>query len=135
MGYASSTALPVRSSTALTMAYWVTTALTAALFAVPGVLLLVHTPHFASEMAHLGYPAYFMSILGPWKILGAAVVLLPGVPRLKEWAYAGMIFDATSAAVSRGVLGDGALAVLGPLLITCLVLASWALRPDERKLR
>jgi DoxX-like family len=118
-----------------TIGYWVTTALVAVLFAVPGVALLVRAPHFVSEMAHLGYPPYFLTILGPWKILGAVAIAVPRFGRLKEWAYAGMIFDATSAAASRAVVGDSALAVIGPLVIAGLVVVSWALRPEGRRAR
>ena len=115
-------------------AYWSSTALAAALFAVPGAALLARAPHFVHDMAHLGYPNYVLPLLGVWKILGAVIILAPRLPRLKEWAYAGMVFDATGAAVSRAVLGDGSFAVALPLIITGVVLASWALRPPGRTL-
>ena len=115
-------------------AFWITTALTALLFAVPGAALVAKVPHFTSEMARLGYPAYFLAIFGTFKIAGAAVILAPGLPRLKEWAYAGMIFDAAFAALSRFAIGDGPALVIPPILIGVLVLISWQLRPDSRKL-
>src|SRR6185437_15664289 len=117
-----------------TIGYWVTTVLSAAAFVVPGVLNLIHSAHIMQDMGHLGYPVYLPTILGVWKILGASVIVVPGFPRLKEWAYAGMIFDLTGAALSRGLSGDGAGMVIIPLLIACVVLASWALRPDGRRL-
>jgi uncharacterized membrane protein YphA (DoxX/SURF4 family) len=113
---------------------WTTTALLAAAFLVPGVGNIVHASHIASDMAHLGYPSYFLSILGCWKVLGAIAILVPGLPRLKEWAYAGMIFDLTGAAASRAAVGDGALMIGIPLLIGAIALMSWSLRPSERKL-
>jgi hypothetical protein len=116
------------------LAYWGSTALSAGLFAVPGAALLARAPHFVHDMAHLGYPDYVLPLLGAWKLLGALVILAPRLARLKEWAYAGMIFDATGAAVSRGVLGDGLFAIAMPLLISGVVLASWALRPAGRTL-
>lgn len=79
----------------------------------------------------MGYPSYFLTILGTWKILGAIVV---AAPRLKEWAYAGMIFDLTGAAASRAFVGDGAPLVLVPIAIAGVVLASWSLRPASRRL-
>jgi hypothetical protein len=82
----------------------------------------------------LGYPDYVLPLLGAWKIFGALAILAPRLARLKEWAYAGMVFDATGAAVSRAVLGDGPFAVALPLLISGVVLASWALRPAGRTL-
>jgi hypothetical protein len=114
--------------------YWMLTALTALLFAVPGAALLLRVPHFTQDMAHLGYPAYFLAILGTWKILGALVILASGLPRLKEWAYAGMVSDATSAALSRAAMGDGAVKIIAPLAITALVLLSWKLRLAGRAL-
>jgi uncharacterized membrane protein YphA (DoxX/SURF4 family) len=114
--------------------YWIVTVLAALLFAVPGTALLLRVPHFTQDMAHLGYPAYFLTILGIWKILGAAAIVAPRLPRLKEWAYAGMIFDATSAAISRAAIGDGAIKVIAPLIVAGLAIASWALRPQERML-
>lgn len=116
------------------LAYWGSTALLAALFAVPGAALLARAPHFVHDMTHLGYPDYFLPLLGVWKVLGAVVILAPRLARLKEWAYAGMVFDATGAAISRGVLGDGLFATAMPLLICGIVLASWALRPVGRSL-
>lgn len=116
------------------VAYWGSTVLSAGLFAVPGTALLARAPHFVQDMAHLGYPAYMLALLGVWKILGAAVILAPRLARLKEWAYAGMVFDATGAAISRAALGDGPFAVAIPLLISGVVLTSWALRPAGRTL-
>ena len=85
-------------------------------------------------MARLGYPPFFLLILGTWKVLGAAAILAPGFARLKEWAYAGMIFDLTGAAATRAFVADGAVAVIEPLAIATVVLASWALRPPTRRL-
>jgi hypothetical protein len=86
-------------------------------------------------MSHLGYPAYFVTILGVWKILGAIVILLPGLALAKEWAYAGMIFNFTGASVSHIVAGDDMRHIVVPLLLAALVVASWALRPESRRLR
>jgi hypothetical protein len=116
------------------LAYWGSTVLSAVLFAIPGAALLARAPHFVHDMAHLGYPDYMLPLLGVWKLLGAAVILAPRLARLKEWAYAGMVFDATGAAVSRAVLGDGPFAVVLPLIIAGVVVASWALRPAGRTL-
>jgi hypothetical protein len=114
--------------------YVVTTAISVVVFAGSGLANLVRAEHIANDMIHLGYPTYFMSVLGSWKVLGALVIALPRLPRLKEWAYAGMIFDLTGAAVSRAVLGDGMAIVLVPLGVAVLVLTSWAVRPEERRL-
>jgi len=98
------------------------------------VALLARVPHFTEDMSHLGYPV-FLAILGVWKVLGAAIVLAPRLPRLKEWAYAGMIFDATTAAISRAALDDGVVKIAFPIVIAAIVMASWALRPPTRRLQ
>ena len=61
--------------------------------------------------------------------------MAPRFPRLKEWAYAGFFFDLTSAAFSHASAGDGAGDILAPLGFLALVVASWALRPESRKLQ
>lgn len=117
------------------IAYWVTTGLIAFVFLASGAVNIAR-PGFALEaMARLGYPAYFVLFLGVWKVLGGIAVLLPGLPRLKEWAYAGMFFDLTGAAVSHAAAQDPAGAAVFPLVFAGLVMASWALRPEGRRLR
>src|SRR5436305_1376343 len=59
---------------------------------------------------------YCAAILGTWKVLGAIVIAAPGLPRVKEWAYAGFVFDLTAAAVSRAAVGDGAADIIAPLV-------------------
>jgi uncharacterized membrane protein YphA (DoxX/SURF4 family) len=116
------------------IAYWVTTIFGPASFVIGGVLNLTQAEQVVSVLNHLGYPAYFASILGMWKLLGAIAVVIPGFPRLKEWAYAGFFFDLTAAAVSRAAVGDSAADIVAPLVFLALVLASWALRPASRRL-
>ena len=85
----------------------------------------------------LGYPMYFFAILGVWKALGAIAILVPRFPLLKEWAYAGIFFDLTGAAAScalSGGYGAYAFHVIAPLVITGFCVASWALRPESRKI-
>ena len=116
------------------IAYWSTTILGPASFVIGGVLHLMQTEQVVSTMNHLGYPAYFASLLGMWKLLGAIAIVLPGLPRLKEWAYAGFFFDLTAAAVSRAAVGDSVADIVAPLVFLALVVASWALRPASRSL-
>ena len=84
-----------------TVAYWLTTIFGPASFVIGGTLHLARTPEVMATLQHLGYPAYFAWILGAWKLAGAIVIAAPGLPRLKEWAYAGFVFDLTAAAASR----------------------------------
>jgi hypothetical protein len=85
-------------------------------------------------ITHLGYPVYFLSILGTWKILGVIALLIPKFPLLKEWAYAGFFFAMTGAAISHVVLGDGP-AFIVPLIVILLIITSWYFRPAERKIK
>jgi uncharacterized membrane protein YphA (DoxX/SURF4 family) len=124
----------MKTGTIKTVAYWTTTVFGPASFVIGGVLNLTQSGEVAATMSHLGYPLYFASILGIWKLLGAVAIVVPGVPRLKEWAYAGFFFDLTAAAASRAAVGDGAADVIAPLVFLALVLASWALRPASRML-
>jgi hypothetical protein len=114
--------------------YVATTTVTVLVFFGSGLANLVRVEHIAIDMTHLGYPAYFMSLLGTWKLLGAAAVAMPGLARAKEWAYAGMCFDLTGAVVSHLALGDGAAKCVPPLLFTLAVAVSWATRPPRRAL-
>jgi uncharacterized membrane protein YphA (DoxX/SURF4 family) len=115
--------------------YWSSTGLAALVFAAGGAFDLSGAPQVASTLAQLGYPAYLATLLGAWKLLGAAAIVVPRAPRLKEWAYAGMFFDLTGAAVSHLAVGDPAGKVITPLVILGLVLASWALRPASRNVQ
>jgi uncharacterized membrane protein YphA (DoxX/SURF4 family) len=114
------------------IAYWVTTAIISFEFAVGGVMDILRLPPFFAIMRHLGYPGYFSAILGVWKVLAAVAVLAPRLPRLKEWAYAGMIFNMTGAVASHLSVGDPAVTLVAPTIFTSLVAASWALRPSAR---
>jgi hypothetical protein len=125
-----SSAAPSRSRT---LAYWATTAIVAAEFLVGGVMDVMRMPPFFGVMLHLGYPPYFSVIIGIWKVLGAAAVLVPRSARLKEWAYAGMVFDLTGAVASHLAVGNGAGAAVALLGFAGLVMVSWALRPLARR--
>jgi len=90
-------------------------------------------PPFSGTMKHLGYPAYFMTIIGVWYVLGAMAILAPRFPRIKEWAYAGMVFVYTGAVASRLAVGDAPVSFIGPIIFTGIVAASWVLRPSARR--
>jgi uncharacterized membrane protein YphA (DoxX/SURF4 family) len=123
---------------ARTIVYWTTTILVALPIGSGGVSQIMQylgNPH--GVVAGLGYPMYFFAILGFWKVLGAIAILVPRFPRLKEWAYAGIFFDLTGAAASCAAVGGyGAYGfhVIAPLIICGFMMASWALRPESRKI-
>jgi len=126
--------MTIKKETIKTIAYWVTTVFGPASFVIGGVLNLSQSDQVVATMNHLGYPVYFASVLGAWKLLGALAIAAPGLPRVKEWAYAGFFFDLTAAAIARAAVGDAAADIIAPLVFLALVLASWALRPASRKL-
>jgi uncharacterized membrane protein YphA (DoxX/SURF4 family) len=86
------------------------------------------------SITHLGYPVYFLTILGVWKILGVLAVLIPKFQRLKEWAYAGFFFAMSGAIISHLASGDSAIEILPALLLLVLTLMSWYFRPADRRL-
>ena len=116
------------------VAYWITTALFALAIAGSGTMNLLQPPELVAVLEHLGYPAYLGSILGTWKLLGAVAILAPGLPRLKEWAYAGFTFALSGATISHLVSGDPVGQAAAPLVLLSFALASWALRPEGRRL-
>ena len=117
-----------------TIGYWVTTALVVFAFLAGGVFNLMRPPQVVETMQHLGYASYVAVIIGAWKVAGAAAIAAPRLPLVKEWAYAGMVFDLTGAALSHGAVGDPPGAVAAPLILLALVVGSWLLRPASRRL-
>jgi hypothetical protein len=120
------------------IAYWTTTGLVAFFIGGGGAAQIAqYLGNRHGVVPQLGYPMYFFGILGFWKVMGAIAILAPRFPRLKEWAYAGIFFDLTGAAVSCAAVGGyGAYGfhVIAPLVLTGLTVASWALRPESRKI-
>lgn len=114
--------------------YWIATTLVALTFIAAGFADLVRLADMVGAMHHLGYPVYLTTILGVWKLLGAVAIVAPRFPRLKEWAYAGMLFDLSGAAVSHAFTGDPVGVILTPLALLVLVGISWVLRPQGRVL-
>lgn len=116
------------------IAYWVTTALVIFELVLGGVWDVLQVPQARGVIERLGYPLYFLVILGIWKLLGAVALVIPGFPRLKEWAYAGVIFDLTGAVASLSAAGFADAGTLAyPIVMTAVAVASWALRPPSRR--
>ena len=82
----------------------------------------------------LGYPSYIIPALGLGKVLAILAILWPGFPRLKEWAYAGILFNMIGATVSHVACNDGGWIIIVTVTIAAITLASWALRPQNRRL-
>ena len=124
----------MKKSSLKTIAYWTATIFGPTSFVIGGVMGIQQTPEVVSGIQHLGYPLYFATLLSAWKLLGAIAITAPGFPRLKEWAYAGFVFDLTGAAISHASVGDPVGDIVAPLVFLALVGASWALRPASRRI-
>lgn len=112
--------------------YWVATVWLALGMVSTGMVQLIKMEEEVDMMKHLGYPLYFLTILGTWKVLGVVAVLIPGFPIVKEWAYAGFFFAMSGAIFSHIALGDGAQDFFGPVLLLILTVVSWYFRPASR---
>jgi uncharacterized membrane protein YphA (DoxX/SURF4 family) len=92
------------------------------------------SPGSVDSMIHLGYPAYFVTLLGFAKILGVVALLIPKFPLLKEWAYAGFFFMMSGAVITH-IAADNSMSEIFPsLLLLVLTAVSWYFRPADRKL-
>ena len=111
--------------------YWAATLFVAFIMTTSGTLALLHAPAMMTALAHLGYPSYFANLLGVSKLAGVCVLLLPGLARLKEWAYAGFAITILSASYSHQLSGDGFLA-LEPLVTFAALILSYRMRPPNR---
>lgn len=114
--------------------YWIATLWLALGMLSTGIVQLIKMKEEVAMMDHLGYPLYLLTILGIWKILGIAAVLIPKFPLLKEWAYAGFFFAMSGAVFSRLAIGDGAIEFFGPVLLLIMTFVSWYFRPADRKI-
>jgi hypothetical protein len=112
--------------------YWVTTGEVVLVMAASGLLAVTHAPQMMDGLAHLGYPAYFANLLGVAKLLGVCALLVPGLPRIKEWAYAGFAITIISAAYSHLLSGDGLMALEPLITLAALAASYWTRRGDRR---
>jgi uncharacterized membrane protein len=115
--------------------YWVATALLSFGMLTSGLAQIFHAKEMVDLIVPLGYPSYFLYIIGVWKILGVIAILSPRFKLLKEWAYAGLFFLMTGAVVSHLASGDHSLkGIIGPFMQTIFIILSWYCRPVNRKI-
>ena len=112
--------------------YWVCTLLVTVPSFFAAFAYLSGGPQAVQGFAHVGYPQQLRIILGIAKPLGAIVLLVPGIARAKEWAYAGFGFAWICAAIAHYLAGDGATA-LGPVVLLALLVTSYVTRPASRQ--
>jgi DoxX-like family len=119
--------------------YWIATAWLALGMLSTGIVQLLKVDEEVDMMTRLGYPVYFLTIIGVWKILGVVAVLLPAgrqvfLNLIREWAYAGFFMAMSGAVISHLASGDEAKEIFGPTLLLALTVVSWYFRPADRKL-
>ena len=119
--------------------YWISTLWLALGMLSTGIVQLLQMKEEKDMFSHLGYPVYFLTILGVWKILGVITILLPAGKQvflnvLKEWAYAGFFFAMSGAIFSHLAMGDSAKEFFGPVLLLVLTAVSWYFRPQDRRI-
>ena len=114
--------------------YWIATIWLALGMVSTAIVQLMKKEEEVDMMTRLGYPIYFLMIIGVWKILGVIAILVPKFPLLKEWTYAGFFFLMSGAVISHLVIGDAAKELFGPMLLIILSVVSWYFRPSDRKI-
>jgi hypothetical protein len=106
---------------------WIPTSIFSVLMAFSGVMYVAHASFAVQAFHELGYPPYFMTMLGLAKLFGVLALVVPRFPTLREWAYAGFTFDLVAAAISHAAT-DGALKAIPPLVALASLGASYFLR-------
>ena len=119
------------------IAFWATTFVVVFELTAGSVWNLLQIEWIRVQLNHLGYPLYYTYITGVWQIGGAAAIVAPGFRRLKEWAYAGAFFTWSGAVATHLLRGDytPVSVWLTPLIFAMFAIASWALRPADRRLQ
>ena len=113
--------------------YWIFTLWLALGMTSTGIVQLLKVQEEVDMMTRLGYPVYFLTIIGVWKILGVVAVLIPRFPVLKEWAYAGFFFNMSGALFSHIASGSPMSEIFPPVLLLALITISWYFRPADRR--
>jgi LPXTG-motif cell wall-anchored protein len=107
--------------------YWTFTVLLTVFMLLGAIPDLLRIPDAVSWLTHLGYPAYLLPFLGFAKVLGLTAILFPRLPRLKEWAFAGLAFDLIGALYSHLSVGDAASSWIFPVIGIVLLIGSYVL--------
>jgi uncharacterized membrane protein YphA (DoxX/SURF4 family) len=113
--------------------YWIATIWLSLGMLSTGIVQLLKMEQDVDRMADLNYPVYLLMLLGIWKILGVIAVLIPKLPILKEWAYAGFFFAMSGAAFSHIMSGSPVSEIFPSLLLLVLTVVSWYFRPESRR--
>ena len=114
--------------------YWIATVWLALGMTSTGVVQLIRMEEEVERtVEYMGYPTYFLTIIGTWKLLGVVAILIPKFPIIKEWAYAGFFFNMTGALISHMVMSDPITEYFPATLLLVLIIVSYLFRPVSRK--
>lgn len=131
---ATTTQQAATSSKGKVIGFWIATGLVGLGIIASGLANLTHAAPIMESYVKLGLPAYLGTVLGFWKTAGGIAILAPAMPRLKEWAYAGIFFNFSGAVAVHLLNGDPLAQAIAPLFLLVVTVASYLLRPDSRKL-
>jgi len=116
------------------MWYWIITVILSFCLFSGGMAQAVQVKGVIDGFKPLGYPTYFISLIGIWKMLGIIAILVPGFKLLKEWAYAGLFFVMSGAVISHIASDHVTIQIIAPFLLMIFTILSWYLRPANRKI-
>ena len=114
--------------------YWIITVILSFCIFSGGLAQALQIKGVVEGFKPLGYPAYFISIIGVWKMLGIIAILTPKFKLLKEWAYAGLFFTMTGAVISHIASNNVSAQIIAPVVLAIFTILSWYLRPADRKI-
>jgi hypothetical protein len=117
-----------------TVWYWIITAILSFCIFSGGSAQVAQVEGVIQGFKPLGYPTYFISLIGIWKVLGIIAILIPKFKLLKEWAYAGIFFTMSGAVISHIASGNVTVQIIAPILLAIFTVLSWYLRPADRKI-
>lgn len=113
--------------------YWIITAILSLCIFSGGLAQAFQVKGVVQGFKPLGYPTYFISLIGIWKVLGIIAILIPRFKLLKEWAYAGLFFTMSGAVISHIASNDVSVQIIAPIVLAIFTVLSWYLRPADRK--
>jgi hypothetical protein len=114
--------------------YWIITGVLSFCIFFGGLAQTLQLQKTIEGFKPMGYPIYFISLIGIWKMLGIIAILIPGFKMLKEWAYAGIFFTMTGAVISHIASNDVKAQIIAPIVLAVFTVLSWYLRPANRKI-
>jgi hypothetical protein len=113
--------------------YWITTSIVVLMMTFSGVMYLLGSAQVVEGFAHMGYPQHLRIALGIAKLAGAIILFVPGLPLVKEWAYAGFAFAWVLATMGHYLAGDG-ISSITPVVLLGIMIVSYLTRPPSRRL-